>query len=72
MRAHFETSKVIDIGERKESKMTRNELEKMLETALLQRKQGYKLNVSRHFITHINNQIRDLKNQIATLEEVAA
>jgi hypothetical protein len=52
--------------------MTRNELEKLLETALLQRKQGYKLGVPRNFIFAVNDQIRTLQNQINALEEVAA
>lgn len=50
----------------------KTELETMLQVALDQRKQGYKLRVPTFFIHHVNHQIRTIQNELNELEEVAA
>jgi hypothetical protein len=49
---------------------TTEEIQKMLETAIAQRKRGYQLKVNRYFIAACNDQIRQFQAELA--ERVAA
>jgi len=50
------------------TKYTKAELEKMLDLALLQRKQAYKIRTPKFFITALNNQIFDLRVQLSEVQ----